>query len=249
LGNRTWQIVEGEGSAAVYSYLLEGTREAVLIDTGYGTIDLKAIVAELTGLPVCVFLTHGHVDHIGGTGAFEKVYLKAADRDLYRLHATEQMRRIFLGEEHAAPVKDISQIMDYALLTDHQNQYDLGGRPLTIIDTPGHSVGCICIWDVKNRWLFTGDMCCKADVLLNMEYAAPLEIYAKSIERILTLDFATTWPGHHTCPVNREVIAEFEEAAQDLLAGRAVGIKMQHPAGDAMRYEYKNIAIVYKHLQ
>jgi hypothetical protein len=82
-----------------------------------------------------------------------------------------------------------------------------------------------------------------------MEYAAPLEIYAKSIERILTLDFATTWPGHHACPVNREVIAEFEEAAQDLLAGRAVGIEMRHPAGDAMRYEYKDIAIVYEHLR
>ena len=70
----TWLIEEDPGTGvAVYMYLLEGTREALLIDTGYGSFSLKKAVHELTALPVTVLLTHGHLDHIGGSAEFEHV--------------------------------------------------------------------------------------------------------------------------------------------------------------------------------
>ena len=75
IGEHTWLIEEYDGKVKVYMYLLSGNREAVLIDTGMGMIPLKEIAASLTDLPVKVLLTHGHIDHIGGTGAFgEDVY-------------------------------------------------------------------------------------------------------------------------------------------------------------------------------
>ena len=83
----TWQIEEYNENASVYMYLLAGKKKAILIDTGFGTIDLKKIVQSLTSLPVEVILTHGHADHIGGTSFFERVYLNEKDRQVYQQHS------------------------------------------------------------------------------------------------------------------------------------------------------------------
>ena len=82
LNEQTWLIEEYSNTASAYMYLLTGKEKALLIDTGFGTIPLKSICEELTGLPVTVALTHGHVDHIGGTGAFEEVWLAKRQRTL-----------------------------------------------------------------------------------------------------------------------------------------------------------------------
>ena len=86
LDGQTWRIEEFDASNSVYLYLLAGTEKALLIDTGFGEIDLPAAVRSLTSLPVEVVNTHGHFDHIGGNGAFDQVRLHRADEALYHLH-------------------------------------------------------------------------------------------------------------------------------------------------------------------
>ena len=99
LDENSWRIEEFNHSSHVYMYLLAGTERAVLVDTGFGTIELEEIVKQVTRLPVEVVLTHGHVDHIGGTGFFDKVYMHNADTKTYRLHCQENCRRLFLENE------------------------------------------------------------------------------------------------------------------------------------------------------
>ena len=60
-------------------FLVAGEERALLIDTGTGVGDLKAAVEGLTGLPVIVALTHGHVDHAGGVRQFGEVYVHPQD--------------------------------------------------------------------------------------------------------------------------------------------------------------------------
>ena len=72
LNEQTWLIEEYSNTASAYMYLLTGKERALLIDTGFGTIPLKSICEELTVLPVIVALTHGHVDHIGGSMACKR---------------------------------------------------------------------------------------------------------------------------------------------------------------------------------
>jgi glyoxylase-like metal-dependent hydrolase (beta-lactamase superfamily II) len=50
----------------VNSYLISGSSEAVLFDTGMGISDIKTIVSGLTDLPIRVVNSHHHFDHIGG---------------------------------------------------------------------------------------------------------------------------------------------------------------------------------------
>lgn len=40
LDEHSWMIQEGQGTSAVYMYLLEGEKTAALIDTGMGMIPL-----------------------------------------------------------------------------------------------------------------------------------------------------------------------------------------------------------------
>lgn len=53
-------------------YLLIGEERALLIDCGLGIGDIKGAVEKITDKPITVVATHGHVDHAGGDGQFEK---------------------------------------------------------------------------------------------------------------------------------------------------------------------------------
>lgn len=239
LDEHTWRIVEGSGSSSVYLYLLEGERSAALIDAGYGTIPLQDMVKHLTDKPVTVLLTHGHVDHIGGTACFDFAYLHPEDTRLYLLHASQEVREFFLAGEEAPPVN-----RKIALL-DEKECFDLGGRHLQVIPTPGHSLGSVCYLDTERGWLFSGDTCCQADVLLNMKFSTDVKTYLKSIQSLHAQNFHTIWPAHHKAPVGKEILKEFEEAASLICKGKAQGQEMELAGKKVKRFEWKHIAIVY----
>lgn len=240
LDENSWRIEEFNHNSHVYMYLLAGTEKAVLLDTGFGTIELEKITKQITKLPIEVILTHGHVDHIGGTGFFEKVYLHTADRKTYGLHSQESCRRLFLGDERRlkAPKEELCFI-------ENKFYWDLGGRILRMVYTPGHTYGSICIWDEQRSWLFTGDTCCQGHILLNLSYAADVRTYLSSIQKLLQIPFQITWPAHHNLPVEREILQEFEEAAAMLLRGQAEGKVIEHIGGKAREFWWKRIGIVY----
>ena len=50
----------------VHSYLVEGQDWALLVDSGMGVGDIKAVAGEITERPLIVVNTHAHWDHIGG---------------------------------------------------------------------------------------------------------------------------------------------------------------------------------------
>ena len=56
--------------AHVNSWLITGSAEAVLFDTGMGISDIKGVVAGLTDLPLRIVNSHHHFDHIGGNQLF-----------------------------------------------------------------------------------------------------------------------------------------------------------------------------------
>ena len=60
-------------------YLVQGTHEAVLLDTGFGIGDLRGFVEQNVTTPYRVWLSHGHLDHAGGSAQFETVWLSPAD--------------------------------------------------------------------------------------------------------------------------------------------------------------------------
>lgn len=57
----------------VNSYLIVGSRRAVLFDTGLGVASIRRCVEAVTERPVSVVNSHHHFDHVGGNTEFDDV--------------------------------------------------------------------------------------------------------------------------------------------------------------------------------
>ncbi len=239
----TWILSEtiDETIVPVYMYLLEGEKEALLIDTGYGSFDLRKTVSELTGLPVTVLLTHGHLDHIGACAQFDKVLLHKDDIDCYRLHCSEKERSFFSLDEGFPYPKSVPELID-----EHW-QTDLGKRKISLIHAPGHTPGCICVLDQDKRLLFSGDVSCKGNVLLCMKYSLSVNDYVKGIGNILKRekDFDQIWPSHHEKPLDKTILYQFIEAAELILSNREKGEELYLHGVKNYELKYQDIGILY----
>lgn len=60
-------------------YLVKGSKCSAVIDTGTGIGDFRSVIERILGTAYVVILTHGHMDHAGGIGQFEKVYIHEKD--------------------------------------------------------------------------------------------------------------------------------------------------------------------------
>lgn len=148
----------------VQAYLVEGRDKSVLIDTGCGIGDLKAYVATLTGKPITVLLTHGHLDHAPGAVQFDTVYMNLADCGIYAAHDLIQQRidyvetTSFAGKyrrEDLLPENSADAFLD---LQDGM-RFDLGGLHITAYACPGHTPGSMAFLIEEDRMLLLGDSC------------------------------------------------------------------------------------------
>lgn len=240
LDAHTWRIEEYDETSSVYLYLLEGEQSALLLDTGLGQIDLRKLVAGLTRLPVQVLNTHAHFDHIGGNGMFDRVMIPRADQEMYRLHTSPELLAQFPQYHFPAACTRIDWI-------DGTDTISLGGRTLELIPTPGHTPGAIALLDPDRRWIFTGDTCCRADVLLNMKGSTTVATYAESIARLQQYRprFDLVWPSHHSVPLTPDILDLFQQAAQQICRGTAQGDRIQTPVGEALALQNGPIRVVY----
>jgi glyoxylase-like metal-dependent hydrolase (beta-lactamase superfamily II) len=220
VGNQT-RLIDDHGNANMY--LVEGTKAALLVDTGTGQRDLAAYVAGLTTLPVLVVNTHGHGDHAGGNYGFTKVYAHAADFGMIR-----SMR---------GPIPELVEVKEGFVI-------DLGGRSLEVIETPGHTPGSIVLLDAANKMLFAGDNN-NSQVWLFLPESLPLETYLKSQEKLnrRAAQFDMVFPGHND-PLPGSFVAEEIECAQTILKGECSGTAYR-PYQNAFLCNYKSAGIVF----
>lgn len=54
----------------VNSFLIQGTKSAILFDTGLGVANIRKVAEELSNLPLLVVNSHYHFDHTGGNRLF-----------------------------------------------------------------------------------------------------------------------------------------------------------------------------------
>lgn len=203
-------------------FLLQGTREPVLIDSGMGRGHLAAYVARLAGAhPLAVIFTHDHNDHIGQADQFVRhstEYIGAQDREgLVK----------FLRSRGIAP----GTIAKHVVSVHDGERIDIGDRELSLYAVPGHTPGSIVIFDPKTAVLFSGDAFGSNSPTIPdaawMQFDPnPLDQYLAQVERVRSelgdkVKYILT--GHNDRPL-------FGEAYLDNLE-RAVRLLLDH--GDA----------------
>ena len=156
----------------VTCYLLIGEERGLLIDCGTGMYNIRVIADELCDLPYDVVITHADFDHYCSMDMWEEVWLHPADWHMMEPEYQERAREMF-KDYPAMMVKpgtfdayDITpeqmrypeKMPKFLPLADGQ-VFDLGGRKVDVIHTPGHSAGEVVLIDPSVRILFSGDAC------------------------------------------------------------------------------------------
>jgi glyoxylase-like metal-dependent hydrolase (beta-lactamase superfamily II) len=80
-----YALAEFEHVEKVISYLVVGDSQALLFDTGLGKKSIHNAIKTITKLPVTIFLTHSHWDHVGGVIKRDTVFSFANMRDWQHL--------------------------------------------------------------------------------------------------------------------------------------------------------------------
>jgi hydroxyacylglutathione hydrolase len=151
--------------------IVEGDR-AALVDTGTNaSLPLVLDALKIKGLSPeqvdYVMLTHIHLDHAGGAGAFMQAFPRARLTVHPRgaRHMAEPARLVagtiaVYGEDEARRMYgEILPIPAGRILeTPEGMAIRLGDRDLIFLDTPGHARHHVCIRDSRSGHLFAGDM-------------------------------------------------------------------------------------------
>ncbi len=206
-------------------YLVEGEDRACVIDTGHGLGNLRTFVEKLTDKPVFVILTHGHIDHVGGSALWDEVYMNQKDLALFRDHDSLATRRAHMADEPAAsgiPLSDYVPERTAPLLSLEDGQtFDLGGVTLTAIAAPGHTPGMMMILIKEDRMMLFGDAC-GLEVLLFFPDSSTVSQYLEVLEHVRTYEglYDKIIRNHGTCESPKELLENVISCCEDILNGR-----------------------------
>ena len=123
-------------------YLLacERSRVGILVDPGDEIDDLIAAAASRGVKIERILLTHAHVDHVSGLGAARRATgapIAVHRDDLFLYEAAPEHGRFFGYVVEQPPPPDTFYTPDA--------RYRVGGYDVTVLHTPGHSPGGVCL--------------------------------------------------------------------------------------------------------
>src|SRR3989338_4710516 len=211
------------GDLAANCYLVSdsATNETVIIDPGDDADFIAETISSEKLTPTAIVLTHGHFDHVLGCLELKlnfniPLYLHKNDEKLYT--SANQSAAHWLKKK-TLKVPPVDQFIKEG------DKIKVGSETLTVIETPGHTPGSICLYHPPPRhcertraaiymdrhvgissrddngelegMLFSGDTLFKDGVgRTDFSYSKPLQL-TKSLEKIFTLPEETiVYPGH-----------------------------------------------------
>lgn len=182
------------GELAANCYFLTQDKDCIIIDPG-DTADFLLEQISMQNLNVkALIATHGHFDHVMAAGEMQvslgAPFLMDA-HDEFLIKRLEETAHHFLGYTPA--------ILKPKVITPiTQDAIDQTGFKLTLIPTPGHTPGSICLYSEMQRFVLTGDTVFSDAVgRYDFSYSDKKQLFDSIRTRICTLPKDTlVYSGH-----------------------------------------------------
>ena len=207
-------------------WLIKGETQDLLIDTGLGVLSLRHHIASLLDKPLVAIASHIHFDHAGGMHEFDHRAIHAAEASALRTGddyealctpAQDWVRQAafaqlpypgFTVETYTLTATEPTQILQEG------DVLDLGNRAFEVIHLPGHSPGCIALYDPQSQELFSGDVIYDGE-LLDELHCSHIPTNLATYERLQKLPVETVYSGHYRIfgqSDYQQIIADYVEA-------------------------------------
>lgn len=128
--------------------------EAMIVDAGAPVNQISSFVSENSLKVKYIVLTHGHYDHADFAEEYARVFPEAAlicheDEIQVLTNPIANVSKFIAGEK----------IYDFDFTTvKHKDTLSLGSASFEILNMPGHTPGCICLYFEGEGVMFTGDV-------------------------------------------------------------------------------------------
>lgn len=167
-------------------YVLYQGFKAMVIDPGYESVELVQFLSSKGLVVEVIYITHGHIDHVGGVNYLKRQFPQAT------VYAPLKDHYWYSKDPRKGLHEDVSIDVfvkegDYVSFLDYV---------FKIIETPGHSYGSSCLY--YDRILFSGDTLFKGSIGRSDLYLGNHKDLEQSIKnKLYTLpDKTIVYPGH-----------------------------------------------------
>ncbi|MCZ6783946.1 MAG: MBL fold metallo-hydrolase [Proteobacteria bacterium] len=207
--------------------LVEGTREALVIDPSLGMIPRRDRLPAVDR----VVNSHCHEDHIAGNFLFPDVPWHFHELDLPGIRSLDAMMAIYdYPEEIATPFRRV--VVEQFHFTPCENPvpfrdgdvFDLGDATVRVVHTPGHTRGHSCL---HVRWpgdeggaLYLGDIDLSSFGPYYGDAWSDLEDFERSIETVREIEARWYVTFHHIGVVERDLFLERLDRFAAMIASR-----------------------------
>lgn len=170
-------------------------------------------------------ITHAHGDHIGNADIFDDIHLSQLDDAMF---------------------------LDGLKYTNIENGeiIDLGGVELEAYALPGHTDGCFCFLNKKEKYALTGDSIntdtwlCWDTCASPSEYADNIELFKKKINEYKITDI---FDGHSIEALPKNICDDMITALHQLTNGETKSDRAHHFEDGKIKYQhiFGNAKIIY----
>ena len=148
-------VAKNTGPIGNNTYLVyDESKNCIIVDAPFECYKAFQSVIENEGLkpPEYILITHTHFDHIGGLAELKRHYsnvnICVHKDDIFRL--SESKVRI---SGMTIPI----EVTSADIILKGDETIKCGNITFNVIHTPGHSPGCICFYNEKEKIVFVGD--------------------------------------------------------------------------------------------
>lgn len=205
------------------SYVVKGKDRNLVIDTGFNRN--KCLVAMQTGLAALgidlsrtdFFITHLHADHFGLVSRLatptSRIFFSRPDAEIMESWEGFEPMVAYAGkngfpenalrtaiEQHPGNKFGSDWVPAFLILADG-DKIDVGDYSFKCIETPGHTLGHVCLYEPDQRLLIAGDHIL-GDITPNIQCWSdtenPLKHYLESLDKVRHLAVDQVLPGHRS---------------------------------------------------